>query len=395
MASKFKKEEEEKRVLYNNIPCDFVEDILSRLDAKSLKRCECVSKTWLSLLQTPYFINLHLRRQLPRVVFLHKRVRRFAPTLSICDCENFAEISSHKFPFIEIDCRPPSFMGSDNGVLGLFDLDNSSAYLWNPTINEFKELPPSPQCRHKNSALGLGYDPLTTDFKVVKVSSRDKDRVFGSRNGFKEGCQVGIYSLRSNSWKAMLMPNIFSELESSTSIITVYTSLGCSIVVNECIHWIILYGNTTYYHQPSLGIVAFDTSLEKFKLIESPQFPHIENGSNIRKLKLANFSGCLSLFTLDEVTVVEIWVMKKYGDSDSWFKYLSVNLSNLLSSGVGQHSDCFGVDFLSNGILVISWTETDYWFWYDTKSKRLVNTLPRSGMPDFISYIESTYKLKA
>ncbi|XP_062115984.1 putative F-box protein At1g33020 isoform X2 [Humulus lupulus] len=63
----------EKGVLYNNIPCEFLEDILSRLDAKSLKRCECVSKSWLSLLRAPYFTNLHLQRQVPCVVFLQKK----------------------------------------------------------------------------------------------------------------------------------------------------------------------------------------------------------------------------------------------------------------------------------------------------------------------------------
>ncbi|XP_062115986.1 F-box protein CPR1-like [Humulus lupulus] len=380
----------QKGVLYNNIPCDFLEDILSRLDAKSLKRCECVSKSWLSLLRTPYFINLHLQRQPHRVAFLLEKVRSFDQSLSIFDCENLAEISSHEFPFIERDHSPLLFMGSDNGVLGLSDMGNKMVYLWNPAINEYKELPPSPQRGRKQSALGLGYDPLTTDFKVVKVSSRDKDRLFGSRNRFKEGCQVGIYSLRNNSWKTMLMPDIFSELESSTSIITVYTSLGCSIVVNECIHWMICYGNTTYYRQPSLGIVAFNTSREKFKLIEAPPIVKV---SHVKKI--ANFSGCLSLFTLDEITVVEIWVMKKYGDSNSWFKHFSLNLSILLTSRVDQRSDCFGVDFLSNGILVISRAEINHWFWYDTKSKRLVNACRRSGVPDLITYIESTFKLKA
>ncbi|KAF4377879.1 hypothetical protein G4B88_031545 [Cannabis sativa] len=377
----------EKGVLYNNIPCDFLEDILSRLDAKSLKRCECVSKSWLSMLRTPYFINLHLHRQLPRVVFLHKRNRRFDPTLSICNWENFVEISLHKFPFFEMN-KPPLLliMGSVNGVLCLLDLTCQMGYLWNPTINESKKLPFSPQLGRNRSILGLGYDPFTTDFKVVKVSSLDENGVVGPNN-FKMGNQIGVYSLRSNSWKIITMPNIFSEVESySTSDITINTHVGCSIVVNECIHWMICFGNTTDYKQSSLGIVSFDIKMEKFKLIKVPQIVKVSHAR-----KLAKFSGCLSFVTMNEVQVVEIWVMKKYGDLDSWFKYLSINLLNLLPSRVGEY---FPVGFLSNGILVISCTDSDNWYWYDTKSKRLESMGEIIGVSAFTTYAESTFKLK-
>ncbi|XP_060967899.1 F-box/kelch-repeat protein At3g23880-like [Cannabis sativa] len=375
---------------YNDIPCDFLGDILSRLDVKSLKRCECVSKSWLTLLRTPYFNDLHLKRQLHCVVFQQKKVRKFDHHLSICNGESFVEISLKKFPFTEMDQQPIlTIMGSDNGVLGLYDLRSKVVYLWNPTINESKELTPSPELGCNHSELGVGYDPLTNDIKVVKFSSLDGNGVVSTCNKFKEGNQIGIYSLRSNSWKTMAMPNIFSEFESSSTFdITTYTYLDCSMVVNGCIHWIICFGNTTCYGKSSLGIIAFDTSKEKFNLIKSPL---TVKPRNFRKL--ANFSGCLSFFIMNEFQVVDIWVMKKYGDSESWFQYLSVNLLSLLPNTLGQRSTCIPKGFLSNGNLVISCVETENWYCYDTKSKRVKNVGKRIGVSAFTTYVESTFKL--
>ncbi|KAF4361646.1 hypothetical protein F8388_007662 [Cannabis sativa] len=374
--------EEGVQLPFDGIPCDFLGDILSRLDVKSLKRCECVSKSWLSLLRTPYFINLHFKRQQPCAVFLQKKVRRFDHHLSICNGKTLVEISLHKFPFSEMD-QPPLlfFMGSDYGVLGFYDLMDKVVYLWNPTINESRQLP---QLGHNCSEFGLGYDPLTNDIKVVKFSSLDGSGVVNTCNKFKEGNQIGIYSLRSNSWKTMKMPNIFSKFESSsTSNIIVYPLMGCSIVVNECIHWMIGLGNKTDCDQSSSGIVAFDISMEKFNLINSPQ---IVKGSNVKKL--ANFSGWLSFFTLNEVHVVDIWVMKKYGDSDSWFKHFSVNLQSLLPNRFGSHSRCIPKDLLSNGNLLISCTGSDDWYSYDTRNKRLENMGERIGVRGLTTYVE-------
>ncbi|KAI3944636.1 hypothetical protein MKW98_021094 [Papaver atlanticum] len=45
---------------------DIVCDIPSRLPVKSLLRLKCVSKRWYSLIQDPYFVDLHLIRSKAR-----------------------------------------------------------------------------------------------------------------------------------------------------------------------------------------------------------------------------------------------------------------------------------------------------------------------------------------
>ena len=127
--------------------------------------------------------------------------------------------------------------------------------------------------------------------------------------------------------------------------------------------------------------------MEKFKLIKAPQ---IVRGHNV--MKLASFSGCLSFFTLQEVQVVEIWVMKKYGDSDSWFKYLSINLLSLFPSTSPQYPNFIPKYLLSNGNLVIFCTKTGHWYWYDAKNNRLEEM--GKDVLGFTTYVESTFKLE-
>ncbi|KAF4384852.1 hypothetical protein G4B88_000248 [Cannabis sativa] len=95
----------------------------------------------------------------------------------------------------------------------------------------------------------LGYDPLTNDFKVV---------VFTPRHSFKEGHQIGIYSLINNSWKAITKPNLL--------LLHHLWALGMSINVNNFIHWSIGYENSnTTDDEDELelftGIIAFDISM--------------------------------------------------------------------------------------------------------------------------------------
>ncbi|KAF4395086.1 hypothetical protein G4B88_017956 [Cannabis sativa] len=143
MASKREKEER----VFSNIPCDILVEILSRLDDKSLKRCECVSKTWLSLLRTPYFIDLHFHHHppLPRLAFLQDNIVRDYTT----------------------------------------------------------------------TVVGLGYNHLTTDLKVVQCTSLT---------------EVGYDDRSSNVFKEeFVIPT--SDIEA------LICAVDCSVVLNECINW--------------------------------------------------------------------------------------------------------------------------------------------------------------
>ncbi|KAM6570282.1 hypothetical protein CsatB_018267 [Cannabis sativa] len=95
---------------------------------------------------------------------------------------------------------------------------------------------------------------------------------------------------------------------------------------------------------------------------------------------------------MDEFKIVEVWVMKKYGDPKSWFKYLSVSLIDILPNLVCPYSSSFWVSFFSNGILVISCIEAGIDM--ILKSKGHENMCPRLGASDLTTYVESIFQDK-
>ncbi|XP_002891475.2 putative F-box protein At5g42430 [Arabidopsis lyrata subsp. lyrata] len=63
----------------DSTPCDLFLEIISRLPAKSIGRCRCVSRLWGSMIRGPYFTELFLTRSSarPRVLFAVKRDREW------------------------------------------------------------------------------------------------------------------------------------------------------------------------------------------------------------------------------------------------------------------------------------------------------------------------------
>ncbi|PON77304.1 Galactose oxidase/kelch, beta-propeller [Parasponia andersonii] len=176
--------------------------------------------------------------------------------------------------------------GSQNGVICLAYMSNRRFYLWNPSIRKIRKLPPSPPPTTRCLFMygGFGYDALTDDFKVVYLEGCTQGIYV---NYFKGGNLVGVYSLRSDSWKTLEMPDLFSDHhppeDSSSSTLIMVTDPSCSryccsLVVNGSIHWLIHYGRrklaaSTPYLETFLdyvGIVAFDMSTEVFKQIDPP-----------------------------------------------------------------------------------------------------------------------------
>ncbi|POO02584.1 Quinoprotein alcohol dehydrogenase-like [Trema orientale] len=300
--------------------------------------------------------------------------------------------------------------GSDNGVVCLSEYSTKTTiYLWNPTTGEVKKLPPPTYCRlwqNFNSRLGLIYDPVMNDFKVVMVCSHlSGDRVRdGSIFAMFQRCNtVVIYSLRTNSWKRIQMSNIFS----SSSSVSTLLNYDCSVVVNGSIHW------TLYYHDQDnygggrnfkFGVVAFSLTTEEFKLIKAPQHIKAKSVQSIGKL-----SENLSFINRDAPGSVEIWIMKEHGASYSWIKQASVDLTFFLKwpslrkwrfffrhewlffqQPHEQHEQVFSIAF-GNNVYVIICSASHGLFWYNLNSNTLEYLGPEITVVGFNS--ASTYLL--
>jgi molecular chaperone HtpG len=135
----------------NYIPDDITFSILSKLPLKSLKRFECVQKSWSHLFENHYFMNMFRNKFLS--------YKNDTSSLILRDVENregvFYYFSGEKFEnkvklnwsnsFKQNGIRNTRVSGFDsvNGMLCLYNGRTGFVVLWNPTTRTIKHLPPS------------------------------------------------------------------------------------------------------------------------------------------------------------------------------------------------------------------------------------------------------------
>ncbi|KAL3503488.1 hypothetical protein ACH5RR_037937 [Cinchona calisaya] len=175
-------------------PEDLLREILVRLPVKSLLRFCYVSKTWCDLINSPYFADMHLSRAKSHRVFLIKQCLNgekkallsfhsdyLSPGRSIAGAAAAAPDlklrSTHRARI--------KLYGTCNGIVCLAklvpwshsDSDKDKIYLCNLATRQFLTLPPSPfGCPDTfedvcSTSLGLGFNPSTQDYKLVKFIS--------------------------------------------------------------------------------------------------------------------------------------------------------------------------------------------------------------------------------
>ncbi|PON83698.1 F-box associated domain, type [Trema orientale] len=246
---------------------------------------------------------------------------------------NFDRVSELRLPVSPASERRKSLVveGSDYGVLCLsrFGEDPGTIYLCNPATKQVKALPslPVPSSNQK-CQLGFGYDPLTDDFKHT-------------------------------------------------------SRLSCSLVLNGCVHWMLHFGSWRRWPRDLFtGIVAFDLNTEEFRLIETPV------GGVVRAV--AKLSECLSLIACDNnmSSFINIWVMREYGDSNSWTKQVTIDTTeHELISSCPQP-----LGFASNGFMLLA--GVDGFYWYDPNSNTVKTWLsPRMNVWEFTPYVESIFQI--
>ncbi|XP_058210373.1 F-box protein CPR1-like [Rhododendron vialii] len=155
---------------------DIILDVLSRLPVVSLSRFRCVSKSWRSLISHPHFIKTHLNRSTNDK---HER-------LLLCGNYNWfsVEIISSQFGHQSLAARlnfapdrNPTccheICCSCDGLVLMLDV-GLHYFVVNPSTRESRELP-KPPLSNAFDHYGLGYDSSIDDYKVVNISSYDRE----------------------------------------------------------------------------------------------------------------------------------------------------------------------------------------------------------------------------
>nr|GMD85296.1 F-box/kelch-repeat protein At3g23880-like [Ipomoea batatas] len=301
--------------LLANLPQEIIEEVLARLPVECLLRFRCVSKSWLALITSHYFVNTHLdvcknKHESGRNrLFL---IASFSGLGKICSIssivpENSSPTLIELSRFSKSPCRSPRILGSCNGLLCLSTV-NFKLMLWSPSTRKSVEFPDSFIQTSSGCYIryGFGYDERTNDYKVVKMFSFEK-------NGGRHENKVKVYSLRANSWTMM------------SGFSSAYIYGKCGVFLNGAIHWEIrdTHVSNSNSNTASWEIVALDLGSERYRTMA---LPSAENGKFYWTLGVSR--GCLLACCIYYTKRTHLWVMKEYGVVASWTKVASITLSD-------------------------------------------------------------------
>ncbi|KAL3503379.1 hypothetical protein ACH5RR_037828 [Cinchona calisaya] len=329
---------------------DVLGEILVRLPVKSLVRFRCVSKTWCDLINSPYFADMHLghgKNHHHRPVLLVKRFIGDEKKALLSFHSDIAVFGVAAAPDLKLPSPHPNtpiqLFGTCNGIVCIAELarsvyyhsDKDKIYLCNLATRQF--LTPSPgHFGYPNgfeysftTSLGLGFDPSTRDYKLVKFVS-----YFSNEITTPPVIGVQIYQLRTNSWRNLgVTPTAITHPWPSQNF-------PASILLNGSLimHWCASHP----VDDKTRRILSFNMCIEAFQNIEFPRdFKSIDTESN---LSVLNDSLALILFKrrafrqlqppppsdIQYDHSIDIWVMMEYGIKESWVKQYSIEPFSLL-----------------------------------------------------------------
>ncbi|XP_021734117.1 F-box/kelch-repeat protein At3g23880-like [Chenopodium quinoa] len=290
---------------HGRLPLELVCNILSWLPIEDLLRFKSVCKCWRDEINTPYFINSHIRR-----IKNNNEANSSTSSLVIVFSSKYNILMSIDFhspentkvrpitPNISLD--NPYLVGSSIGLLCFTHLEYSmskenqtrSFSLYNP-ITGASKLIPKLEPLNPNLRNGFGYDCTSGDYKILCLATDQEDFMT---------TYTCVYSLKNNSWKVNMdepCPYLCGNIPWSS----------CMVLSNNALHFI-----------ASEKLIAFDLVSERFHEIQLPSDQVI---SCIQPFELANLRGCLHLVTLNA-----IWTMKEYGVQQSWTKLFCFSQAN-------------------------------------------------------------------
>jgi len=207
---------------------------------------------------------------------------------------------------------------SINGILCLYVQGmRQLAYLCNPTIREFKGVPPNPfeNAPHYVDIEiyyhGFGYDCVRDDYKVIRYVvfwAISDDNVFVN-DPFLLNCVWEMYSLRSNSWTNLELDNFIPKSRDDNN----------KFYLKGMCHW---WGYGDGYIQ---DLVSFDLINKVWIITPPPSDVPMEIYDNFDMLLLRR-----QLFMLNETialmsnyagtTIFYISILVEVGKKETWIK---------------------------------------------------------------------------
>ena len=153
---------------------DLAMEILSRLSAKNLLRCKCVSKRWKSLISDPSFVRIHHQRSRCISGLLVQEFEEYGGNFCGDDYFLYARVNGELGIFKLMDESFPQptsvIMASCDGLIcyrsrRTRDVEVLDIVVWNPMTQERLTLRPT-DC-HVGSIFGLAFYPFGSSAKMI------------------------------------------------------------------------------------------------------------------------------------------------------------------------------------------------------------------------------------
>lgn len=301
-----------------DIPILVIMEILLRLPIKSLVRVRYVCKTWYNIISDPYFTRMHLARA-PTASLVIQTLLSYNPG---CYSKFYMlehaewDTRGHSL-FAPLKKLPQKFyllgqnmilLTSCNGLLCLSAVRHKKEVtcVCNIATGEYMTLPgaKTKDDRFWQTIRGFGYSPKTNQYKLIAELALDKGF---RRPDFNPAPRVEVYTLGADSWR------IIGDAP--------YSFVGpyFGTFLNGALHCLIQPIDIT--DSTSTFICRFDIEKEEFQPFPGPPIQDLGPNWEIEHIHLGASGGFLYLCeNYPTSSSVDIWVMKDYGNKQSWMK---------------------------------------------------------------------------
>lgn len=285
---------------------------------KSLLVLKCVSKSLNSLISDPKFVKNHLHLSQTRPYHLLIRMSELLLVDSrLPSVTAIIPDTTHNFRLNPSD-NHPIMIDSCDGIICFENRNNNHVDLvvWNPCTGKFKILPPLENIPNgkTHTLYSIGYDRFVDNYKVVAVSChRQINKSYKYCNS-----QVRVHTLGTNFWRRI--PNFPSNI---MGLPNGYVGKFVSGTINWAIE------NPKNYD--SWVILSLDLGNESYQEISRPDFG-LDDPVHIFTLGVSKDCLCVLVYT---ETLLGIWVMKDYGNKNSWTKLFAVPYAKVGYHGFG------------------------------------------------------------
>ena len=315
-------------------------EILPRLPVKSLIRFKLVSQQWKSLISSPDFAKTHLQHTVANPNFSADPssrcvVIRNSSTLRILNYASYDNFGGFNSSYNIIDAEVDEFecpnldggslflIGSANGLVCLgveYDEIGYKFVVYNPSTGDYfaanEPLEDFGSCPDGALFFGFGYVSSSEDYKVLMMEIPKKRTLVSS---------IFVYSLRCNTWRSY---KGFDKRE-----MEILSEEG--VLVHETLHYAVsghcdssIWGWGSSFKKKKC-IAAFNLVSEEFSKMPLPwaKFGHDHayyQGDS--SFQLSTMDGCLCAWAKYRDGGVQMWMLKQYGEWDSWTKMFNINM---------------------------------------------------------------------